>query len=118
MKNLFEILMQAAKELEHKKLLKFLEDNANEATDNVFDLAADLYTEQSNSHKHSVSGKRPDYRSIVESIIVPQGYKIVHIGHAAEVSASQFLYKKQVEQLITELSEAACASAEGGTAED
>lgn len=77
-------------------------------------LASKHYEYQPNGNNTLLAVSGPEaYRSMVESIIVPQGYKTIHIGHAAQVSAAQFLYKKQVDQLITELSEAACATAKG-----
>lgn len=64
----------------------------------------DSYLNQPNGSNMVLAVSSPEaYRSMVESIIVPQGYKTIHIGHAAQVSAAQFLYKKQVDQLITEL---------------
>jgi hypothetical protein len=42
---------------------------------------------------------------LIESIIVPSGYKTVHIGNTLEVSSSQFLEKKQVERLANKIVE-------------
>ena len=42
-------------------------------------------------------------RAILDSALVPCGYRTVHIGEPYEVSAIQFLYKKTIDKLEAEL---------------
>lgn len=60
MKTFYETLIEAAKELNHSELVRFLINERREDVDKLFDLAAIKYTELSNSHKHGVMQGLPD----------------------------------------------------------
>ena len=61
---LYETLIEAAKELNHSELVRFLINEKRDDVDKLFDLAAVKYTELSNSHKPVVSGKQPTTKGI------------------------------------------------------
>jgi len=59
---LYETLIEAAKELNHSELVRFLINERREDVDKLFDLAAVKYTELSNSHKPVVMQWLPYYQ--------------------------------------------------------
>lgn len=64
MKTYLECLKEAAEILERQYTYAYIKQISTEETEKLFNKAADIYSTQSNSHKHGVSGKQPESETI------------------------------------------------------